>query len=42
MTSNLFIDYAVTADGQRSLVDQLAANGTPVTVVQNWVAGLKR
>ena len=42
MMGNLFIDYEVAADGLRFLVNQPAANGPPITVVQNWVEGLKR
>jgi eukaryotic-like serine/threonine-protein kinase len=36
--------YTVTADGQRFLINQGAATGTrsPVTVVLNWTAALKR
>jgi hypothetical protein len=36
------LDYAVTADGQRFLVDAPIAAATPITVVQNWTAGLKK
>jgi len=34
--------YAVTSDGQRFLVNRLDAVPSPVTVVLNWTAGLKR
>ena len=37
-------DYAVTADGQRFLLNSLIeeASHSPITVVLNWAAGLKR
>jgi hypothetical protein len=36
--------YAVTSDGQRFLVNTVALEGarTPITVVLNWTADLKR
>jgi len=35
--------YDVTPDGQRFLLNgQLADQGPPITVVQNWTAGLNR
>lgn len=36
--------YAVTADGQRFLINPTieVADTTPITVVVNWTAGLKR
>jgi hypothetical protein len=36
--------YDVTADGQRFLVNTLveASPAPPITVVLNWIAGLKR
>jgi dipeptidyl aminopeptidase/acylaminoacyl peptidase len=36
------LDYEVTADGQRFLVNAPIATATPITVVQNWTAGLKK
>jgi hypothetical protein len=36
--------YDVTADGQRFLINtpRVIANPSPITVVLNWTAGLKR
>ena len=34
--------YAVTSDGQRFLVNQMAPTPSPVTIVLNWTAGLKQ
>jgi len=34
--------YDVTAEGQRFLVSSIAESETPVTVVVNWTAGLKK
>ena len=41
---NGFSDYDVTADGQRFLVNTLVEQNarSPVTVVMNWTADLKR
>ncbi len=38
------IEYDVTADGQRFLIGTMVgeANATPVSVILNWTAGLKR
>jgi hypothetical protein len=36
------LDYEVTADGQRFLVNAPITAATPITVVQNWTAGLKK
>lgn len=44
-----FLSYEVSADGERFLIPRPAAsatgdsaNDTPITVVLNWQAGLKR
>src|SRR4051794_39104140 len=43
MYPNLGIAYAVTPDGQRFLVNAAADDGaSPITVITNWTAGLKR
>ena len=36
--------YAVAADGQRFLIDVVAdeATAAPITILQNWMAGLKK
>ena len=41
---NLGIPYAVTADGQRFLINVAMdeSRASPITVVTNWTAGLKR
>ena len=37
------LDYDVTADGQRFLLNKVKeAAGSPVTVVLNWTAGLRQ
>jgi Tol biopolymer transport system component len=38
----LGIDYDVTADGQRFLIGTQVGEPTPVSVILNWTAGLKR
>jgi serine/threonine protein kinase len=37
-----WIDYDVTADGQRFLIGTQVGEATPVSVLLNWSAGLKR
>lgn len=41
---NLGIPYSVTADGQRFLINVAAddSRASPITVITNWTAGLKR
>jgi len=36
------IQYGVTADGQRFILGEPLETETPITVVLNWTAGLKR
>ena len=33
--------YAVAADGQRFLMNVIADEASPITIVQNWTAALK-
>jgi hypothetical protein len=42
--SSLFARFAVTANGQRFLISVPVSEAvaTPVTVVINWTAGIKR
>ena len=44
INSGVWLDYDVTADGQRFLSNNAAAsaNSSPITVVLNWTADLKR
>ena len=37
-----WIEYDVTADGQRFLIGTQVGEPTPVSVILNWMAGLKK
>jgi Tol biopolymer transport system component len=41
LTINNTVDYEMTADGQRFLVNTLSSAAAPINVVLNWTVGLK-